>query len=141
MTTSFDRNEAALTQAIDRWNAGDLDGYLEIYDDEVQLHGLTPQPMDKSGARGFYEALFAAFPENRLDVHENFGDDDRLASRFTLSGKHGGAFMGVPATGNQIALNGITTMHFREGRVVQRWTTSDMLGLLVQIGAVPPPPA
>jgi steroid delta-isomerase-like uncharacterized protein len=140
-TTTFGRNETALTQAIDRWNAGDLDGYLDIYDDTVRLHGFTPQPLDKPAARAFYEAIFAAFPENQLDIHEVFGDGDRLTCRFTLSGEHGGTFMGVPATGIRIALTGITILHFRDGRCIERWTTSDMLGVLVQIGAVPPPPA
>ncbi len=51
--------------------------------------------------------------------------------------KHGGTFMGVPPTGTQIALPGITILHYRDGRCVERWTTSDMLGLLVQIGAIP----
>lgn len=140
-TTTLDRNETALTQAIDRWNAGDLDGYLRIYDDEVRIHGFAPQPLDKLAVRGFYEAIFAAFPERRLDLHDVFGVDDRLTARFTLSGKHGGTFLGVRATGTQIALPGITILHFRDGRCVERWTTSDMLGVLVQIGAVPPPPA
>jgi steroid delta-isomerase-like uncharacterized protein len=140
-TTTFGRNETALAQAIDRWNAGDLDGYLRLYDDKVRLHGFTPQPMDKLAVRAFYEAIFAAFPENRLDLHEIFGVEDRLTCRFTLSGKHGGTFLGVPATGTQIALPGITILHFRDGRCIERWSTADMLGVLVQIGAVPPPPA
>jgi hypothetical protein len=59
-TTTFGRNETALAQAIDRWNAGDLDGYLRLYDDKVRLHGFTPQPMDKLAVRAFYEAIFAA---------------------------------------------------------------------------------
>jgi steroid delta-isomerase-like uncharacterized protein len=140
MTAStYVRNEAALTQAVDRWNAGDLDGYLRFYDDGIRVHGIAQQPMDKAAVRVFYEGLFAAFPGNRLDVHETFGVDDRLTCRFTLSGKHGGTFLGVPATGTQIVLPGITIMHFRDGRCVERWSSADMLGLLVQIGAVPPP--
>jgi hypothetical protein len=29
--------------------------------------------------------------------------------------------------------------YFRDGRVVERWSQADMLGLLVQLGAVPAP--
>ena len=36
MTAStYARNETALTQAVDRWNAGDLDGYLRFYDEAL----------------------------------------------------------------------------------------------------------
>ena len=140
-TTTGTSNEAAVAGAIERWNAGDLDGYLELYADDIRLHGYTPEPMDKPAVRAFYEAIFAAFPGNQLELHEMFGVDERVSCRFTLSGRHGGPFMGVPPTDVAITLPGITVMHFRDGRCVERWSCADMLGVLVQIGAVPPPPA
>lgn len=48
-------------------------------------------------------------------------------------------FMGVPATGTAIALPGITILHFRGNQVIERFSQADMLGLLVQVGAVPAP--
>lgn len=138
-TASEARNEAALAQAVDRWNAGDLDGYLEIYADDVRLHGFGPEPLDKEGGRAFYEDLVAAFPGSRLQLYDTFGTGDRLTARFTLTGRHDGTFMGIPATGERIALAGITILHFRDGACVERWSCSDVLGVLVQIGAVPAP--
>ena len=140
MTTSTStRNETALVQAVARWNAGDLDGYLELYDTAVRLHGYSPAPMDRTEVARFYEGIFAAFPGCALTLHETFTDGDRLGCRFTLTGRHDGPFLGVPATGRDVALPGITVLHFRDGRCVERWSCADMLGVLVQIGAVPPP--
>jgi len=68
-------------------------------------------------------------------------DGDRYACSFTMSGVHRAAFMGVPATGRAYALGGITMMRFRGGRVVERWSCADMLGLMIQLGAVAPPAA
>ena len=28
-----------------RWNAGDLDGYLSLYDEGIRLHGYSPEPI------------------------------------------------------------------------------------------------
>ena len=144
MTTSTSastatRNETALAQAVSRWNAGDLDGYLELYDPAIRLHGYTPETMDRTEVAQFYAGIYAAFPGCTLTLHETFSDGDRLVCRFTLTGRHEGPFLGVPATGRNIALPGITLMHFRDGRCVERWSCADMLGVLVQIGAVPPP--
>jgi predicted ester cyclase len=36
-------------------------------------------------------------------------------------------------------LPGITIMHLRNGKVIERWSSADMLGVLVQIGALPQP--
>lgn len=140
MTTSTaTRNETALDQAVARWNAGDLDGYLKLYDPAVRLHGYSPAPMDRAEVTQFYGGIFAAFPGCALTLHETFADGDRLVCRFTLTGRHDGPFLGVPATGRDVALPGITVLHFRDGRCVERWSCADMLGVLVQIGAVPPP--
>jgi predicted ester cyclase len=56
-----------------------------------------------------------------------------------MSGTHQGDFMGVPATGHEIVLPGITILRFGGDRVIERWSQADMLGLLVQLGAVPAP--
>lgn len=131
-------------EARQRWNAGDLPGYLSLYDDAIKLHGYTPEPMNKTAVKGFYEAIFATMaaagkPNPLLEFHDLLVEGNRYCCRFTMSGVHKGPFLGVPATNKPYVLPGITIMHFRDGKVIERWSSADMLGVLVQIGAVPPP--
>jgi predicted ester cyclase len=126
------------------WNDGDLDGYLDLYDDRIQLHGYTPAPMGKPEVIGFYQAVCSALheddrPNPTLEFHEVMVDGDMYCCRFTMSGVHHGDFMGVPATGKPYALAGMTMMRFDGPRVVERWSSADFLGLLVQLGAIPAP--
>ena len=132
-------NEAAVRRAAAEWNAGNLDGYLDLYDDRIKLHGYSPEPMDKEQVTEFYRATFAAFPGNQLEFHDVFSAGEKLVIHFTLYGRHEGEFLGVPGTGREISLPGITILHFENGRAVERWSQADMLGFLVQAGAVPPP--
>jgi predicted ester cyclase len=133
------QHEQSLHRARDAWNAGDLDGYLQLYDPAIRLYGYSPDPMGKDEVRAFYEGIFAAFGSPQLEFHEELWDDDRVAIRFTMTGRHGGEFMGVPPSGTDIALPGITILRFAGDRVVERHSQADMLGLLVQLGAVPAP--
>ena len=133
-------NREILSSALQCWNAGDLEGYLSLYDDSIRLHGYSPQPMGKAEVRQFYQGVFAAFEKPKLAVHEMLWAGDVCALRFTMNGRHVGTFMGVPPTGIEIVLPGITILHFARSRVVERFAQADMLGLLVQIGAVPIPP-
>ena len=128
-----------LRRAIQAWNRGDLDAYLDLYDDEITLHGYSPQPMDKATVRGFYSMVIGAFPGSQLTIDEEIVDGDRMALRFTQRGTHNGVFMGIPPTGTSFSMAGQTVLHFREGRVIERGSTADMLSLLVQLGAVPAP--
>ena len=129
----------ALSAALDSWNAGDLDGYLHLYDEGIRLHGYSPEPMGKDQVRSFYQGIFSAFGTPELAFDEVLWDGDVCAIRFTLTGRHTGEFMGVPATGTPITLPGITILHFRGDQVAERFSQADMLGLLIQVGAVPAP--
>jgi predicted ester cyclase len=131
--------QEALQAAVERWNAGDLDGYLELYDEDIRLHGYAPEPMGKQEVRGFYEATFAGVSPNTLEFHETLWDGDACSIRFTMSGRHAGEWLGVPATGGEVAVSGITILHFRGERVIERWSQADLLGFLIQVGAVPAP--
>jgi predicted ester cyclase len=129
----------ALSAAVESWNAGDLDGYLRLYDEGIRLHGYSPEPMDKAQVRGFYEGIFSAFGTPKLRFDEILWDGDACTIRFTMTGRHVQEFMGVPATGTTITLPGITILHFRGDTVAERFSQADMLGLLMQIGAIPAP--
>ena len=78
----------ALSAALDSWNAGDLDGYLRLYDEGIRLHGYSPEPMDKAQVRGFYSTIFSAFDVPRLAFDEVAWDGDVCAVRFTMTGRH-----------------------------------------------------
>jgi predicted ester cyclase len=56
-----------------------------------------------------------------------------------MSGIHSGTFLNVPASGRPYVLPGITVLRFAGGKVTERWSSADMLGLLVQVGALPAP--
>ena len=130
----------AIARARDAMNAGDLEGYLDLYHERVAFHGLGPEPLGKEGVRAVYGALLAGLGAPRLEVQEELHDGDRAALRFTLSGRHEGDFLGVPATGRDIVLPGITTMRFDGERVIERHTMSDVLGVLTRLGALPAGP-
>jgi predicted ester cyclase len=134
-------NAAAYRAALDLANEGDLDGYLDFYTDDVVFGGITPEPMDKAATVAFHQGFYAAFPSARAEVLDLIDVGDKLAARIVISGRHDGEFMGVPATGNDAQLVITTILTMRDGKCVERWSTADMLGLLIQLGAVPPPGA
>jgi predicted ester cyclase len=134
---------ARVEAARQRWNAGDLPGYLSLYHKQIALHGYAIEPMDKAAVVAFYQQIWTSFGEDGkpppLRFFETMQQGDLYCCRFQMDGVHRGAFMGVPATGRRIALPGLTLLRFSGDQVIERWSNADMLGLLVQLGAVAAP--
>lgn len=122
---SVERNEAALMRAVEAWNSGDLDSYMELYGEQLKLHAGTHDFPDKESVGGMYKGFFEATSDLRLKIHETFGHEDKLAARYTVTGTHTGELMGIPPSGREISITGITVMHFEDGKVVERWDVDD----------------
>jgi len=129
-------NRAVFDAAIEAWNAGDLDGYLEMYDESILLHGYGDEPMTKPQVTGMYRGMFDSIDGIHLDIHDVVESGDKLVARATLTGTHTGELFGVAGTGRPIGQAVITILRFAGGRCVERWSVADTLAVLIQIGAV-----
>jgi len=97
-----------------------------------------PAPGQVKGPQGyidFFTKLRAAFPDMKIEVETLVADDDNVAFAYTLTGTHNGDFNGIPATGRKIKARGLQISTFKDGKMVERWGSSDELGILKQIGA------
>ncbi|APR78791.1 Hypothetical protein A7982_04138 [Minicystis rosea] len=93
------------------------------------------------GARAFIEMLHAGLSEIGYAVDLLIAEGDLVSYRFTLSGVHTGPFMGVPPTGKRISVGGVDIFRLTAGKIVESWVYADALGMLIQLGVIPPPAA
>lgn len=134
-------HQAVLEQARRHINAGDLEGYLTtLYAPDAIAHFLPPGlPQGHVGLRLFYGAFLAGFPDLQLYFDDIIAEAETLAVRFHVVGTHLGEFNGIPATGKQMTMHGATILRFVAGKVVERWSQSDLLGVMQQLGVAPVP--
>jgi len=131
-------NKTAVAQALERFNSGDLDGYLQLYSDNVLAYGVAPQPLEgRAPVTGFYQAIVGAFQPVRVIADDMIEEGNQVAVRFTLEGRHVGDFMGTPPSGKDVRAEGITILRFAGGLCVERHSRLDLMSLLAQIGALP----
>jgi predicted ester cyclase len=81
---------------------------------------------------------FIAFPDFHITVDEMIAEGDKVAARWTATLTHEGEFMGIPPTGVQATISGMVIYRFADGKIVEIWHIGDSLGLLQQLGVVPP---
>ncbi len=121
------------------WGRGNLDVFDELYTPDWIGH--FPQGLELRGPaahKQFGQVFGAAFPDGRYTVEETLVAGDRVVTRYTFRGTHQGALRGIAPTGRPVALIGITIQRLVGGHIAEQWAEYDMLGLLQQLGVIPP---
>ena len=96
-----------------------------------------------SGAAATSEWLRSCFGNLRYDIHRVLVDGNMAAAYVTMHGTHeGGLPPGVPATHKPFAVKHVHLFRFADdGRVVEHSAVRDDLGMIMQLGLLPPPAA
>lgn len=131
-------NITATKQLGEAINSGNLEALRGVMAPNVIDH--DPAPDQGPGPEGFiqfFSTFRSAFPDLNITVEHMVADEDNVAIAYTITGTHKGDFLGVPATGQPIKARGVQIARFQNGQIVERWGSSDQLGILQQIGADP----
>ena len=123
-------------------NLGDIDAAGEFFwDDMVEQVSLPGQGPGVEGLKDALRGLRAAFPDMHWNVEEQVVDGAKVVTRFEWQGTHRGTFLGVPATGRPVTVWGIAIDRFEGEKIKDTRIIMDTLGLMMQLGVVPPPTA
>jgi steroid delta-isomerase-like uncharacterized protein len=121
---------------------GDLDSAARfVWEDVVEQVPLPGQGPGLEGLKDILRGMRAAFPDLNFAIKEQIAEGDKVASRFEWAGTHQHEFLGVPATDRQVRVWGVVIDRLEEGRIKDTRIIMDMLGLMMQLGVLPSPPA
>jgi steroid delta-isomerase-like uncharacterized protein len=126
------------------WNQGREETVDELCAPDAIGHGLGERGDEAHGPAGFkifFRNMRTAFPDIHFSIEDTIVQDDKAVVRVILKGTHLGDGLGLPPTGNAVAIAGIVIVRVVAGQITEGWNSWDQLGLLRQIGAVPAPVA
>jgi predicted ester cyclase len=92
------------------------------------------QPAGPGGMAWFWEQFGRSFTDIERVVIETIATPTRLVTVMDLSGTHTGEFLGHAATGRRFTVRNVQVLGFRDGKVSDRWGSTDELGMLRQLG-------
>src|SRR6266571_4747341 len=112
-----------------------LDGVL------ADLADRNPAPGHEPTLAGFKQKVAgfkAAFPDLVEDLQDIIASGDTAATRWVVTGSLQQDFMGIPASGQAIRVEGMNFYRLKDGRVTDIWTQFDGVALMQQLGAIRP---
>lgn len=128
-------NLATLGKFAEAVNTGNFDLFKEAVSSENIDHDPAQgQVAGPEGYRMFFTGLRNAFPDMSVALETLVADEDAIAFAYTISGTQTGPLMGFAPTGKKIKIRGLQISRFKDGKMVERWGSSDELGMLQQLG-------
>lgn len=121
-------------------NNGTLDDIDQLVAADSVDHDPAPgQGPGPAGFRAMFAEMRTAFPDLHVEVEHLTATDDDVAFAYTVTGTHQGELMGHPATGKKVSFRGMQLGRFEGAKLVERWGSSDQLGMMTQLGLAPKP--
>jgi len=129
--------QAALGKFAEAVNTGKFDLFDQVVDPNCVDHDPADgQVPGAAGYRMFFSGMRTAFPDMSVAPEIIVQDEDIFAFAYTLTGTHTGPLGKIPPTGKKVKIRGMQISKFKDGKMVERWGSSDERTLLKQIGVI-----
>ena len=110
-----------------------------VWEDVVEQVPFPGQGPGLDGLKDVLRNMRTAFPDINYAIEEQIAEGDKVLTRFEWTGTHRAEFLGVPATGRGVKVWGMVLDRLEDGRIRDTRILMDLLGLMIQLGVVPPP--
>jgi predicted ester cyclase len=119
---------------------GDFSIANELVDSNYVFHGAGGEVRGIEGMIKDITSHSTAIPDGQVKTFKDqIAEGDKVVTRFTFQGTHtGGDLLGIAPTNKKFAISGIIISRIVNGKVVEEWEALDLLGMMQQLGVIPP---
>ena len=129
-------NSELAVRALHALAGAEMDVLESLYSPDFVFHMQRPgRPQGYAGLRDRALLMSSSLYDASIAVKVVVDQGDTVVTRWRGRAVHKGDLLGLPGTGRQIAVNGITIFRVHDGLITEEWTEFDALGLLSQLRA------
>jgi steroid delta-isomerase-like uncharacterized protein len=137
---STEENKAVVRRYLEE-GSRDESVFKQVTHSNVVAHfpGL-PQPV--RGLEGLLQlnrVYHTGFPDLNIKIEDMVAEGNKVVARYVIRATHQGDFQGIPPTGKQITVAGMSLFHLEGGKVAEEWDSFDAMGMMQQLGVIPAP--
>lgn len=105
---------------------------IEGGDERAFLELMAPQFVNRTAPPGapndsasmwhtIGRILRPAFPDLRVEIHDQIAEGDKVTTRKTIVGTHRGELFGIAATNKRVSIEVIDIVRLENGRYIEHW--------------------
>ena len=135
-------NRQLLDRYVGRYNAGDLDGVMDLYAEDAVQNMPDGTYEGWNTVRERLAQELDGFTDLNHTVRSFVEQGDSFADEWTFVGTHTGPFRlpdgtDLPPTGKRVEIRGMELVQVRDGKIVLNTLYYDNLAALAQLGLIP----
>src|SRR5437667_2572113 len=133
----LERNKAIAKRAFEEiLSRGRFELAEQLYAKDFVNHAIHRDATleeDQAALKGWHQA----FPDVVIRPDKLIAEDDLVTVYWIARGTNTGAGNGLPATGKQAELAGITIWRIVDNKIKEEWSAFDQLSMMQQLGLLP----
>lgn len=93
---------------------------------DIIYHGMAEEVRGLEEFKKWVAEDLSAFPDMKITILDDFGNENKIAIRWSLKATHEKDFADFPATHKDIEAQGVEILHFEGDKIKEAWTIADM---------------
>ena len=130
------------TEAMARYNKGDLAGMAPLYTSDAVLTDPNGRFEGIEAMMAYLQAVKRAFPDDTIETSLLIEEGDTTVAEWTWHAAHTGPFVipdggEIPATGKTVDVPGVSVIKVRDGKIASDRDYLDNAAVMSQLGLMP----
>src|SRR5437764_14597576 len=93
---------------------------------DIIYHGMGEEVKTLEEFKKWVAEDLSAFPDMKVSILDDFGEQNRVAIRWSLKATHEKDFADFPATHKKFETQGVDIFHFEGDKIKEAWTIGNM---------------
>ena len=108
------------------FNARKTEAAKNFVTPDIIYHGMGEEVSGLEEFKRWVAEDLSAFPDMKVTILDGFGEQNKIAIRWTLNATHEKDFADFPATHKKFEAQGVEILHFEGDKIKEAWTFSDL---------------
>jgi steroid delta-isomerase-like uncharacterized protein len=127
---SYSQNKTIARRFVEEiFNARKTEEAKNFVTADIVYHGMGEDVRSLEEFKKWVAEDLSAFPDMKVTILDDFGEQNKVAIRWTLKATHEKDFADFPATHKKFETRGVDIFHFEGDKIKEAWTICDLSAL------------
>jgi len=123
---SYAQNKATARKFVQEiFNQRKIEAIKNFVTPDVVYHVVFEEIRGLEDFKKWMSEDLSAFPDMQVTILDDFGEQNKVAMRWTAKATHEKDFADLPATHKKIEIDGVEIFHFEADKIKEAWTLYD----------------